>query len=38
MNQFKVSIIKAEYAKNVFGGYFLTDQNGVTDYIFSWFY
>ena len=28
----KVHIIKAEYAKNVFGGHLPTDHEGVTDY------
>ena len=29
---FQVPIIKATYAKNVFGGHFPTEHNGVTDY------
>ena len=29
---FKVHIIKAEYAKNVFGGHLPTDHKGVTNY------
>ena len=33
MKPFKVPTIKAEYAKNVFGGHFSTEHNGVTDYI-----
>ena len=28
---FKVLIMRAEYAKNVFGGHFPTEYNGVTD-------
>ena len=31
MDPFKVPIIKAEYAKNVFGGHFPTEHNSVTD-------
>ena len=33
MDPFKVSIIKAEYSKNVFGGYSPTEHNSVTDYL-----
>ena len=33
---FKVPIIKAEQAKNVFGGYFPTEHNGVTNYKCCW--
>ena len=32
MEPFKVHIIKAEYAKNVFGGHLPTDHEGVADY------
>ena len=32
MDPFKVSIIKAEYAKNVFGWHFPTEHNGVVNY------
>ena len=32
VDPFKVSIIKAEYAKNVFGGHFPIEHNGVTNY------
>ena len=32
---FEVPIIKAEYAKNVFGRHFPTEHKGVTDYLFS---
>ena len=31
MEPFKVPIIKAEYAKNVFGEHFPTERNGVTN-------
>lgn len=31
MEPFKVPIIKADYAKKAFRGYFLTNHNGVTD-------
>ena len=31
MEPFKVPIIKAECAKNVFGGHFATERNGVTN-------
>ena len=33
MEPFKVAIIKAEYAENVFGGHFPTEHKVVTDYI-----
>ena len=32
VDSFKVSIIKAEYTKNIFGSHFPTEHNGVTDY------